>query len=134
VPPGTESEVQQLSLLSGPQPFWPGAPPTQLGAMHVPPEQTASPVHALPHAPQWALFVFLSVSQPFAALPSQLIWPSLQEPRPQTPPMHDAVAFAAVHAAPLCHAPLGSQVCGVTPSHCFASGVQTPVHCPPPHK
>jgi hypothetical protein len=121
VPPGTASEVQQLSLLPGPQSTWPGAPPMQLCGTQVPPEQTSPEAHAveLCHTP--------FASQSCGVFPEHCFVPGTQLP------LHAPLEQTYGHVLPLCQTPLASQVCGTRPAHCFASGVQTPEHCPPPH-
>jgi len=58
---------------------------------------------ALPQAPQLVTLVVVSISQPLAALPSQLAQPALQDPIPHTAPEQAGVALAAVQTMP--HAP-----------------------------
>ena len=69
--------------------------------MHPPAAQI--PVHARPQAPQWALLVRVSVSQPLATLPSQSPKPALQAVIAHALARQSAVALARVHARP--HAP-----------------------------
>jgi hypothetical protein len=59
--------------------------------------------HAIPQPPQCARALCVFVSQPLAALPSQLPKPALQLAIPHAPIAHEGVAFATVHALP--HAP-----------------------------
>jgi hypothetical protein len=62
--------------------------------------QVATPfvaLHALVQLPQRVGSVFRFVSQPLAVLPSQLAKPVLQV-MPQTPALHEAVPFVALHA------------------------------------
>ena len=79
-------------------------PPQSLcpdGHTHVPePEQTRPPAHAAPHAPQLAVLVRRSVSQPLLATPSQLPKPTAQVPTPQTPTMQTGVALGGLHVTP----------------------------------
>lgn len=49
---------------------------------------------AAPHPPQLPVLVFVFVSQPFAALPSQLPNPASQPTSWHVPLEHDSVAFA----------------------------------------
>jgi hypothetical protein len=39
----------------------------------------------------------------------------------------------AVHVVPFCQVPVASQVCEMLPLHCFAPGLQTPMHPPAEH-
>ena len=69
--------------------------------VHDPPVGHACPV---PHAPQYVVDVLRLVSQPFAALLSQLPKPVLHDERVQAPLVHAGFAFAiehAEHTAPL---------------------------------
>ena len=52
------------------------------------------------HAPQCVLSVLVLVSQPFAALPSQLAKPALQAPIAHTPVPHVALALAKLQRTP----------------------------------
>jgi hypothetical protein len=70
---------------------------------HTPPVQVAVPLlalHTLPQAPQWVGEDERLVSQPLAALPSQLPKPALQAARVHTPAAHTAVALAKEQALP----------------------------------
>jgi hypothetical protein len=53
--------------------------------------------------------------------------PGLHVPE-QAPPLH-----TFMQSAWLCHAPLMSHCCGVSPLHWRASGAQTPEHAPDTH-
>ncbi len=62
--------------------------PLQLATVHAPPEHPAvafASEHAFPHAPQWATVFDTFVSQPFAAVPSQLPKPAVQLPSAHAP-------------------------------------------------
>jgi hypothetical protein len=61
---------------------------------HVPAAQYLPAPQGWLHPPQCAFDVFVSVSQPFAWLPSQLPYPGLQLPNVQVPVAHDSLAFA----------------------------------------
>jgi hypothetical protein len=64
-------------------------------------------LHARPHAPQWARAVLVLVSQPLAAIPSQLAKPALQRAMPHAPLVHAPTPLAGAHArlhAPQCAA------------------------------
>lgn len=97
-----------LVLISQPS----AAPPLQSakGATHdphphVPPTQFGTPdghEQTVPHAPQWVVVVFLFVSQPFCALPSQLPYGAVQVGE-QAPATHAVLPFALVQAE--LHAP-----------------------------
>jgi hypothetical protein len=85
-------------------------PTTQVGA-HVPLEQTVVPwgfVQPLPQLPQLATLVCVFVSQPFAALVSQLAKPGEQLPRVQTPLTQLSLAFA--RSQTVLHAPQSVRV------------------------
>jgi hypothetical protein len=56
--------------------------------------------HGRPHPPQFEGLLRVSVSQPLAALPSQLPKPVLQAAMAQTPAAHVPVALVKVHARP----------------------------------
>jgi hypothetical protein len=58
--------------------------------------QVVPPVHARLHAPQWALLLRRSISQPSPALLLQLPKLVLQAPTPQVPPRQPATALAGV--------------------------------------
>jgi hypothetical protein len=72
----------------------------------VPAEQVGAPLdvpgQTFPHAPQ-LLVVLSGVSQPLAAIASQLSKPMLQAARTHVPVEQEALAFANAQAAP--HAP-----------------------------
>jgi hypothetical protein len=57
-------------------------------------------LHALPHAPQWAVVVERLVSHPLAALPSQSPKPALQRASVHVPPVQAATPLAKLHALP----------------------------------
>lgn len=57
------------------------------------------PPQALPHVPQFAALERVSVSQPFALLPSQLPNPVVHETTAHAPAVQLAVAFVRWHAA-----------------------------------
>jgi len=62
---------------------------------HLPPQQVLlAPAQTLPQAPQLAVDELVLVSQPFAALPSQLRKPALHAPSWQVPAEHAALALA----------------------------------------
>jgi hypothetical protein len=78
----------------------------QTGCVHLPPTHPSTPpfmLHGCPQAPQLPTFVFVSISQPFAALPSQSAYPVAQAVMVHLEPAHDGVAWFVLHAAP--HAP-----------------------------
>ncbi len=83
------------------------AKPTLQRAMpHTPAEHVPTPfagAQRLLHVPQLPTSVRRSVSQPLAALPSQLPKPALQVPSAHTPPAHVAVALGKLQRLP--HAP-----------------------------
>jgi hypothetical protein len=70
-----------------------------LGQPHTPLVQTPPVAHALPHTPQEDVDVFVFVSQPFEATPSQLPYPVLHEETPQAPAEQLAVALGSEHVA-----------------------------------
>jgi hypothetical protein len=77
--------------------------PAEQAIEQEPPEQLGVPFteeHAVPHAPQFAALVFVLVSQPFPALPSQLPKPASHPTSWQVPPEHDSVAFGMSQATP----------------------------------
>ena len=99
MPPVTSGLAQQLSFDVGPQSAWPVAPPTQLGgATHSPPMHVSPVAQAVPHVPQLVVVPSV-VSQPFAALASQLALPVLHV-SPQTPPTQLATPPAVGHTLP----------------------------------
>jgi hypothetical protein len=57
-------------------------------------------VHWVPQAPQFERLVFVFVSQPLEALPSQLPNPEVHVPSVHTPELHDSLAFARLQVAP----------------------------------
>ncbi len=69
-------------------------------APHAPPEQTCPAAQAVPHAPQWALSVRVSTSQPLLGSPSQSEKPAAHADTPQAPAAHCAVALGSTHARP----------------------------------
>jgi hypothetical protein len=95
-----------------------------VGDMHtvvhvgVAPEHTWPVAHARPHAPQWAVLVRVSVSQPLAALPSQSANPARHDAIVHVPPAHAAVALGRLHARP--HIPQLVAVVRVSTSQPFA--------------
>ena len=54
--------------------------------------------HAMPHAPQWATVVAVPVSQPLAALPSQLPKPAAQLATAHAPAEQVGVALGRTQA------------------------------------
>ena len=54
-------------------------------------------------------------------------------PGEQTPAQAPLTQAWFVHVVPLCHVPLASQVCGVSPLHWVAPGLQLPEQAPPLH-
>jgi len=97
-------------------------PGVQLATAQVPPVQAAVPLlmapQAKPQVPQLLGSVAVLVSQPLAALPSQLAKPALQLATWQEPAMQAAVPLGAEQAVP--QAPqLFASVCSFT---------QTPLH------
>ncbi len=70
----------------------------------VPAAQVALPLarrgQALSQRPQWSRLVPRAVSQPLAALLSQLPKPAAQAPRPHMPALHTGVPLEAIHAVP----------------------------------
>jgi hypothetical protein len=90
--------------------------------------------HARPQAPQCAIAVRVSVSQPFAAMASQLPKPIAQV-IPQADIAQDGVAFGAVaHARP--HAPQFAALVVVsthTPLHAIVGRVHVTAHTPMLH-
>ena len=70
--------------------------------MQAPRKHTWRPVQAWPQEPQFAVLLS-AVSQPFAALPSQLPKPCVHVPRPQVPVVQVAPALLYVQRLP--HAP-----------------------------
>src|SRR4029079_6708467 len=77
----------------GEQPEIPHVPFTQFG---VPPVAE----QMLPQVPQLVMSVLRVLSQPFVALPSQLLKPALQAPSVQVPVAHDSLAFARSQVTP----------------------------------
>jgi hypothetical protein len=67
---------------------------------HTPAEHTRPAGHAAPHAPQAALSVRVSTSQPLAGLMSQSAKPAAQAVTAHAPAAHDAVALGSAHARP----------------------------------
>ena len=68
--------------------------------VHAPAEHTCPAAQARPQTPQLALLVLRLVSQPLAALPSQLPKPGLQLATVHAPAAQPAVALASEQAAP----------------------------------
>jgi hypothetical protein len=85
-----------------------GAPPTagqvaRGGAQvvpHAPPEQTWPAAQVVRQAPQLALSLRVSTSQPLAASPSQSAKPGLQAATPQAPPAQAAAALGSAQTRP----------------------------------
>jgi hypothetical protein len=106
-----------------------------------PPEQLGVPLtleHAAPQLPQFAALVFVLVSQPFVALPSQLPKPGSHPTSWQVPLEHDSVAFGMSHATP--QAPqlvrvfrLVSHPLVGSPSQFAKPDAQVGTHVPPVH-
>src|SRR5438094_7416902 len=71
--------------------------------MHAPFVHVWPLAQTTPHPPQLFALVLMLVSQPFAALPSQLPDPALHAATPHAPAEHAAVPLAAEHTVP--HAP-----------------------------
>jgi len=69
-------------------------------APHAPPEHTWPAAQALPQAPQLALSVRVSTSQPLAGLPSQSAKPEAQAATVQAPTVQVAVALGRAHILP----------------------------------
>jgi hypothetical protein len=101
-------------------------PPLQAPSAQVPVAQL-SPAFArlqvAPHAPQ-SVVELSGVSQPLAALRSQLPKPALQVPSVQVPPPQLAAALARLHDTP--HAPQFALVCVDCSQPLFASPSQLP--------
>jgi hypothetical protein len=57
-------------------------------------------LHVVPHAPQFAVLIWVLTSQPLLEVPSQLPNPALHVPSAQVPDAHDSDAFAKSHTAP----------------------------------
>jgi hypothetical protein len=97
-----------LDWVSVSQPLlsWPSQSPrpiAQAPTPHTPARHTGVPpevMHALPHAPQWASLVRVSVSQPLPAVLSQSPKPVVQLATRHAPPAQAAVALARAHIAP----------------------------------
>jgi hypothetical protein len=94
---------------------------------HAPAAQVAAPLagagQLVPHAPQWAAVVRVSVSQPLAAMPSQLPNPVAQV-SPHAPAAHAGVALAPPgHAVPQ-RPQLATSVCVLVSQP--AAAVQSP--------
>jgi hypothetical protein len=71
------------------------------GVTHAPPLHVWPPAHARPHIPQCAALVLVLVSQPLAALPSQLPKPRVQAPTPQVPAAQVGIAtFVRLQTVP----------------------------------
>lgn len=96
--PQLASELEVL--VSHPLPTLPSQLPNP--GLHPPTAQTpnahaaapfAGEAHRLPHAPQFAEELSVSISHPFARFPSQLPKPRLQAPTPQTPALQEAEAL-----------------------------------------
>jgi hypothetical protein len=78
----------------------------QMGSVHLPPTHPSTPpvmLHAVPHAPQFPTFVFVSTSQPFAGFLSQSAYPAAQAVTVHLEATHVSVAWFVLHASP--HAP-----------------------------
>ena len=79
----------------------------------------------MPHAPQLALSVRVSTSQPLAGSRSQSAKPAAHAATPQLPPAHVALAWGSAHARP--HAPqLASLVCRLVSQPSLAVPLQSP--------
>ena len=95
--------------------------PTLQVIPHTPLAQVAVPLvesQTVPQPPQFAGAVLTFVSQPFAALLSQLPNPVLQA-MPQVPSVQDAVPLTVLHACP--HAPQFAGVASMSTSHPLAA-------------
>lgn len=94
--------------------------------------------HASPQAPQLVALVWVLVSHPLAAIPSQSPWPDAQRTTVHAPPEHPAVAvFARAHAFPQVPQLLGStevfaQKVGPVPQ-VDRGAPQVVPHAPPEH-
>ncbi len=109
-----------LQLESDPHPVvvHGGAPDTpQL--THCPPAQTVPAAHARPQEPQWLASEAVLVSQPLAALPSQLANAPLHPTTAHCPPAHRAVALGRLHG--LLHDPQCASVLPVATSQPFVT-------------
>jgi len=80
------------------------APHIMRGALHdgahEPMTQPSVAGQTLPQTPQWSESVRRSRSQPFAAMPSQSLYPLVQPTTAQDDAMHAGIAFGSEHAAP----------------------------------
>ncbi len=56
--------------------------------------------HTLPQVPQWDRLVRVSVSQPLAGLPSQLLKPAVQPAMPHTPALQEGVPLGTAQTRP----------------------------------
>jgi len=86
-------------------------------------------LHELLQAPQLAVLVLVSVSQPLPALPSQLPRPGLQAATPHSPPSHLAVPFGVEQVVPQAPQFWGSsaRLSQLVPPHCVWPGAHTKV-------
>ena len=93
--PQAPHDPPQSTSVSEPLRTW----SSQRGGWHALPAHTPE-LHAVPHAPQLPGVVRRSVSQPFAAAPSQSPKFALQLATPHALAAHTPVALAGVHARP----------------------------------
>jgi hypothetical protein len=109
---------------------------------HTPLEHDVVPftfVQLFPHEPQLVIVVFVFVSQPFEALPSQLPNPELHVPRVHTPDGHVSLAFARLQAVlqspqSVSVAMLRSHPLFAFPSQLLKFAEHDGVHAPPVHE
>jgi hypothetical protein len=138
-----QCDTELLVLVSQPLAALPSQSPKpalQLATVQAPALHPATPLAAAqprPHAPQCDTVVRTSVSQPLAALPSQLPHPPLQV-MPQTPAAQVAAPLVVLHAlpqAPQCAVAvprLVSQPLAALPSQSPKPTLQRKPHMPPP--
>ncbi len=96
-------------------------PALQAARSHAPAAQRPTPfagAHARPHAPQFAVLLVGSVSQPFEGSPSQFANPVVHAPITHDPVEHAAPAWAKAHAFP--HIPQLARLLRVSASQPFA--------------
>jgi hypothetical protein len=92
VPHRSASQSWETSPSQSPQPGSQAARPQAL--VEQVPSRWFAPGQALPQVPQLATLESRSVSQPFAAFPSQLPQPVAHAATPHVPPVHPAVPWA----------------------------------------
>ena len=135
--------VSQPSLGTPLQSAKPAAHPP-VGITHAPATHdcadTCGRAHAAPHAPQFAVEVCVSVSQPFGATPSQSPKEGLQRTTVHIPAVHPStVVFGSAQTAPQPPQLLGSmrvsaqRVTPPSPPHVTRGGAQVVPHAPPEH-